>query len=210
MQLHSLQRTHLWHSSLGTLYHLMANVSISEHTLMSQWACTSVVNMGVIMACYHSAEEGWKKREGAVNFGWGCAFNTQLRIVREQWEKSSKRKRLRAGKENICKWWCSSLSQMTFIHAVITCAVMEAAMTDQTPQLLNFWACSSESLNDEIGQVKSFYAIKKFRERRYTCELHVWCLLHKKKTCQWQLSSKTSFDSYETISDGVRGGPGEF
>lgn len=58
MQLHSLQRTHLWHSSLGTLYHLMANVSISEHTLMSQWACTSVVNLGVIMACYHSAEEG--------------------------------------------------------------------------------------------------------------------------------------------------------
>ena len=155
MQLHSLQRTHLWHSTLGTLYHLMANVSISEHTLMSQWACTSVVNMGVIMACYHSAEEGWKKREGAVNFGWGCAFNTQLRIVREQWEKSSKRKRLRAGKENICKWWCSSLSQMTFIHAVITCAVMEAAMTDQTSSTLEllslfFWVSERRNRTSQV------------------------------------------------------------
>lgn len=141
MQLHSLQRTHLWHSSLGTLYHLMANVSISEHTLMSQWACTSVVNMGVIMACYHSAEEGWKKREGAVNFGWGCAFNTQLRIVREQWEKS--------------KWWCSSLSQMTFIHAVITCAVMEAAMTDQTSSTLEllslfFWVSERRNRTSQV------------------------------------------------------------
>lgn len=77
-----------------------------------------------------------KKGKVLLTLGEDVPFNTQLRIVREQWEKSSKRKRLRAGKENICKWWCSSLSQMTFIHAVITCAVMEAAMTDQTSSTL--------------------------------------------------------------------------
>ena len=138
--------------------------SLSPHgQCKHQWAHLDVT-MGVYISCEYGCHYGmlslsWRrlKKKGKVllTLGEDVPFNTQLRIVREQWEKSSKRKRLRAGKENICKWWCSSLSQMTFIHAVITCAVMEAAMTDQTSSTLEllslfFWVSERRNRTSQV------------------------------------------------------------